>query len=163
MTAKRERRLTFRKGQRQDLNLCYRVSPSGTKAKLNLPLLPLPRWLTSPLKVTQRLMSWSLTEEMCLTLRPSCLPPPVMIIILSNLHSCWLSQQVILNHSGGHTCLSPPIFLLTLLCLIPVVRWRPHYLKCGCHRDSGIQQICLWGQKILCPQEWLSVWQISTE
>lgn len=133
MEEKWQRRMTFRKGHRQDLNPCYHVmhlSPSATKAKLNPPLsglLLLPDWLTRPLKVTGRLMSWSLTEEMCPTLRPSRLPPPVMIIIFSYLHSRRLSQQVIRNQSGGHTCLSPPISLSAALSLIPVVRWKPHY------------------------------------
>ena len=80
-------------------------------------------WLTSPLKVTGRLMSWSLTEEMCLTLRPSCLPPPVMIIIFSYLHSRRLSHSRLFTISledipAFHPPPHLPIFLSALLSLI---------------------------------------------
>lgn len=115
----------------QDLNLCYCVSPSATKAKLNLAPLSSPVWPTRPLKVSPGLMSWSLTEEMCLTPRPSCLPPPVMIIIFSYLHCC-PPLTAGYSESLWRTYLpSTPIFLSALLCLIPVVRWKPHYFKFG--------------------------------
>ncbi len=54
------------------------------------------------------------------------------------------SQQVILNHFGGHTCLSPNIFLSALLTLIPVVRWKSHYSKFERHRGFGDPACLLW-------------------
>lgn len=143
--------MTFRKGHRQDLNPCYHVmhlSPSATKAKLNPLWSPPPLWLTSPLKVTRRLMSWSLTEEMCLTLRPSRLPPPVMIIIFSYLHSRRLSHSRLFGISlEDIPAFHPPIFLSALLSLIPVVRWKAHYSKLENHGGfrGTAQSAASWG------------------
>lgn len=77
---------------------------------------------------------------------PSCLPPPIMIIIFSYLRSGCLSQQDIPNESGGHTCLSPFIFLITLLSFIPVIIWKSHYSKSGYHEgfwDPAQYEVCL--------------------
>lgn len=103
-------------------------------------LLLLPDWLTSPLKVTRRLMSWSLTEEMCLTPRPSCLPLPVMIIIFSYLHSRRLSHSRLFGISlEDIPAFHPPFF--SLPCCLSSLLWGEKLIipNLRTTRDLGVQ------------------------
>lgn len=134
-------------GHRQYLNPCPHVmhfSPSATRDKVTPPLsglillllLFLSDWLTAPLKVKTRLMSWSLTEEMCLTLQPSCLPPPIIIIIIfSYLRSRRLchSRFFWVGLEDTPAAVHPPFFFLSCCRQVKISlfqMWEPH-------RDSG--------------------------
>lgn len=123
-----------------------RVPPSQTdSSSLWSPLPPL--WLTASLKVRGRLMSWSLTGEMCPTLQPSCLPPPVIIIII---FSYLLSRRLSLSRS-----------FWTGLEDIPAAVHPPFFSPSGCREVKtslfqmwepqgilGIQRI--WGYSTVC-------------
>lgn len=154
-TGTRGRHFTFTKGHRQDLNPCYQVkhlSPSATKGiqvlllSAFLLILLLLHLRDSSSEGHQKINELITDRGNVSDTAPSCLPPPIMIIIFSYLRSGCLSQQDIPNESGGHTCLSPFIFLITLLSFIPVIIWKSHYSKSGYHEgfwDPAQYEVCL--------------------
>lgn len=133
------------------MNPCYHVThlrPSATKARLNPPLPPLRLTCSSSegqRKINELISDRGNVSDTAAFLSPSSCNDHHFLL---STQPPTLSQQDILNQSGGRTCLSPPVFPLIPVRKVKTSLFQNSGTKGGFVGKCGVY--CTFVSSILC-------------